>query len=211
MSWTRVRCKGEFRKALRKTIKLLCKQLQASSVQDNATDTLLEVIKFDSDKEEAPVPARERARATTTPFVPLQFSAFNWLKKRDANQKPEAAKRAKTRAVIKIARAVLDECNTPAQQALALHLAMKHKDLQQHCQTAGIFTNISSQIDAAIVANLQVAIKFAIRTDQMKGRTSDDKRLFIHSIVLATLPPNGAKFSKQNMATHLGIPESTYG
>ena len=50
-----------------------------------------------------------------------------------------------------------------------------------------------------------------MKTEKRHGRTTDDLRSVVHSIVLATLPPPGEKaVSDISASKALGIPKSTY-
>ena len=76
--------------------------------------------------------------------------------------------------------------------------------------SAGLFAGSGKEFDAQNVTNIHDTLKLARKTDSMYGRTCDDKRSLVHSVVLSCLPPPSAEkqFSLNRLSKRLGIPRT---
>ena len=124
------------------------------------------------------------------------------------------ATKKKSRAIGKILNTVLDPISTKEQQVFALREAMLHPNLWAVCSSAGVILDASFVVDQYLIQNIKQVIKLLAETQNSKGRTTDDKRSVVHSIVLACLPsPNlqGKQPSDRAVAdASIGLHWSTY-
>ena len=74
------------------------------------------------------------------------------------------------------------------------------------------FCQGKNDLEDFIVSNIHDIIPMARKTDAVRGRTSDDKRLLIHFIILGCIPSTriNSKFHLRQIAWRLGIPESSF-
>ena len=77
------------------------------------------------------------------------------------------------------------------QKGLALRHALQHKDLKPLSISCGLIGDQS--VKNKLFQNITVLLKTARKTEKRHGRTTDDLRSVVHSIVLATLPPPGER------------------
>ena len=157
-----------------------------------------------------PSPLKVRGVAPSpTDLIPFNKDCFSFSKK-DGPRSKEAAKKAKTRAVRDLVIAMCDESLTLEQQVYDLPAAIKHHVMKVRSASAGILlSSTNKSIDEQIVTNVHDTIQLARTTDSsMYGRTCDDKRSLVHSILCSCLPsPRATKgMSLRKLSRRLGIP-----
>ncbi len=74
------------------------------------------------------------------------------------------------------------------QQALVLQQAVLHPLVRPIAKSAGLVDNKEFMIKKYILKNMKGALSLAQKTVHKKGRTNDDLRSFVHSLVLSTIP-----------------------
>ena len=97
---------------------------------------------------------------------------------------------------------MLDESLTVEQQVLVLCEAVRHRDMKMISASAGLFDR-SEQI----VSNIHDTLQLVRKTDSKFGRTCDDKRSLVHSIILSWLPSPTAR--QRISLERLGMPFSS--
>ena len=129
---------------------------------------------------------------------------------RVGTRNPIAARVAKSRAVNNIIHSVLDNNLTKEQQVLALRDAIKHPDMELHSASAGLV--VDNALLQHVADNLKTVIKLATTTAHKFGRSPDDLRSIVQTIVLATLPSptSTQKFSGRKIADLLGLAQTTH-
>ena len=160
-----------------------------------------------------PPPPQPRSKKQLPPLILIDDNAFEEIT-RFADRGPRskrASSRAKERAVEKIIATVLDPTLSGKQQVLALRHAASHRRLASHFASAGLIPH-NHHIMAYVLSNIKTVIELARQTNNWRGRTSDDMRSLVQTIVLATLPPSNvrSKFDSMEVSSALGIPLTSY-
>ena len=90
---------------------------------------------------------------------------------------------------------------------------MFHPNLQAVCSGACVILYASFAVQQYLIQNIKQVIKLLTETQNTKGRTTDDKRSVVQSIVLACLPsPNiqGKQPYDRVVADAISLHWSTY-
>ena len=101
---------------------------------------------------------------------------------------PVAAHRAKSRAIKAIINAILNQNLTQQQRALSLQESLLHSDVRLLGKSAGVIDNDRYNAYKYIIRNMHNVMTKARTTKKSKGRTTDDLRSIVQSIVLSTIP-----------------------
>ena len=141
--------------------------------------------------------------------MPLNVNAFQLSAKGSLRTKA-AERKAKSRAVTNVMKAVFDPLHTKEQQVLALREAINHKDMNVHSASAGLL--LDNKLFLFLLTNIKKVIQLATTTTKKRGKPTDDMRSLLHTIVLATLPTPGSRklHSSRQIAKALGLSETTY-
>jgi hypothetical protein len=118
---------------------------------------------------------------------------------------PASARKAKSRAVNKIAAAIKSSGNE-SQQALALQDTLVHPTIIKIAKSAGF----ESELQRVAMFNMSQQSRFlatARETDKSNARATDDKRSFAQSVLVAIAPSPESKMvpSVQSCAAALGL------
>jgi hypothetical protein len=127
----------------------------------------------------------------------------------NANNQPRtkvAERQAKSRATLKIVRAILS-IGEMGQQALALRQALCHPEIRVVAKAAGFQDNFAAHFQNEQAKKM---IRRALETNSNKGHCNDDKASFVDSVIMsiADSPDNGVdkkKISQARMAKSLGL------
>ena len=122
---------------------------------------------------------------------------------------PASARKAKSRAVNKIA-AVIKSSGNERQQVLALRDTLAHPTIIKITKSAGF----ESELQRVAMFNMSQQSRFlatAMETDKSKARATDDKRSFAQSMLVAIAPsPESRKVpSVQSRAAALGLSKTS--
>jgi hypothetical protein len=99
--------------------------------------------------------------------------------------------------------------NTQQQGALTLYMASLHPDVRARAKTAGIFNNKASNYHWEQIRSI---LKDASATWLSKSPTTDNKSLFVETILTAIVPDSGSiqrTPSLVNMSKAIGLSSST--
>jgi hypothetical protein len=113
----------------------------------------------------------------------LNYESFD-MNKRGKGRNADAVRQAQSRARSKIVNAIKLAGHTKEQQALALHLALLHEDVQEIAKTAG-FKNDTSKIIAYQWEQMKEIIQDATKN---KGTSNANKEQFMNTIFTAVAP-----------------------
>ena len=101
----------------------------------------------------------------------------------------DAGNKKRQRSIRTNVEAVLDESNNREQQVLALRHAMLNKNLRSNCVSAGVVLDSSFAVHQCLGKNIKLVIRLLTERRHAFGRTRDDKRSVVQSIVMAWFPP----------------------
>ena len=91
---------------------------------------------------------------------------------------------------------------------------MLNKDLRSHCVRAGaVVLDSSFAVHQYLGPNIKLVIHLLSESRHSLGRTTDDKRSVVQSIVMVCLPPTnfqGKNPSDRSIAAALGLSECAY-
>ena len=120
----------------------------------------------------------------------IAFKPLNILLR--GNRKDAVERKAKSRTVTNIIKAVPDPMHTREQQVLGLREVIRHKDLKLHWTGAGMM--LDNKLLYYAFKNIKNVLPISTRTSHQFGRPTDDLRSLFQTIVLAALPsPNATK------------------
>ena len=183
---------------------------EASPVGEGADAVAVETIT-------TPTPIQYTRETTPNEDELIAFNKNCYLiTKTGQTRLPSSAKRIKNMYVSKLASAVTDSRLTEEQQVFTLNEAMKRKKVRPIAVSAGVVVPGSMlDIERHVMINIRACIKTARKTNNRRGRPTDDIRSVVQSIVLATLdPPNFETTEKtptrREVARALGMPLTTY-
>jgi len=114
-----------------------------------------------------------------------------------------------------INKAVLNKKLTREQQALALQEATMHEDVRLLSKSAGIIDKQKHSVHKYIPQNMKHVFELASNTNNTKGRSTDDLRPLVQSIILSTLPSSEQQQersipSNTEIASVLGMTQHQY-
>jgi hypothetical protein len=126
--------------------------------------------------------------------APVEEDAFDCTKKGvpRQNRSGKAAQMAKSRQVSKIRNAILNSGLSCAQQIVALRDAANHPQLRTIVKSAGLIIPDESEVAFFHESQRKRIFETAFSTEKKEGRTTDDKRSFLESnlVACATSPDN---------------------
>ena len=102
-----------------------------------------------------------------------------------------AGKSAKVKAVNLTVDSIVNNNLSPQQQVLALREALVHTRVRILSKSAGVIDNTLFDTFEYVLKNTSEVISLARKTAREKGRTNNDKRSLVESIVMVTLQPRG--------------------
>ena len=140
----------------------------------------------------SPLKPRQSTQSPSLVLLLLNINAFQLSGRRGMGTKA-AVRKAKSRDVTSIIKAVFDPLYTKEQQqVLALREAVSCKDMYVHSANAGLLLN-TNKLFFYLLSNIKV-ITMATTKTKKRGKPSDYLRLFllVHTIVLAMLPTPGS-------------------
>ena len=113
-----------------------------------------------------------------------------------------AGKSAKWKAVNLIVHSIVNNNLTPQQQILALRESLVHNCVRILSKSAGVIDNTLFDTYQYVLKNMREVIYLARKTAREKGRTNNDKRSLVESIVMATLQPRGMQTQGKRIVQH---------
>ena len=154
-----------------------------------------------------------KRKVSSNQLIPISPDCFDVA---GSENPKKAGSNAKGKAVKLIIDSIINNNLTPQQQVLALREALLNFHVRIVAKSAGVIDNSLFDVYEHIINNMSKVISRATKTTSLNGRTNDDKRSLVESVVTSTMEPRGAQErgksnpTKVALAKVLGINCQTY-
>ena len=161
-----------------------------------------------------PIQFNKNTRPSTDTLVKIVPRCFHF------GRTDRAADDFRRNKVLLLVNAIVKNDMSLEQQALVLQQAIMHPLVKAIAKSAGLVDNNDFMVKNYVVKNMKNSLIQAQKTNSLKGRSNDDLRAFVQSVVLSSMPStnqqveekeNGLfKASSNQIAETLGVQKLKY-